>query len=112
MRKFGEIHVPYRGENIHGSISCSVCKIFFPVFAALGVIELYLIANFDLIIVEFGATVTISSLVQISDTKPRRVRRRVALWSSVVKNDVVYQYANFLTRAFLVTPKASVNIKA
>ena len=56
MRKFGEI--PYRGEYLRGSISCSVtmCQIFLSGFCCARVLELYLIANFYLLLVEFGAT--------------------------------------------------------
>ena len=55
MRKFGEI--PYRGENLRGSISCSVTMLdFLSGFCCARVLELYLIANFYLILVEFGAT--------------------------------------------------------
>ena len=77
MRKFGEI--PYRGENLRGSISCSVTMLdFLSGFCCARVLELYFIANFYLMLVDLVPHVTISYLVQISDTKPRRVRRRVA----------------------------------
>ena len=54
MRKFWEI--PYREENTKKNVYAVRYHVFFPVFDALGVLELYLIANFYFILVEFGAT--------------------------------------------------------
>ena len=54
MRKFGEI--PYREENTKKNVYAVRYHVFFPVFAALGVQELYLIASLNFILVAFGAT--------------------------------------------------------
>ena len=65
-------------------------------FAALGILELYLIANFSLILVEFDAT---CNIILLNANKWYETEKSATL-SHVVKMTSFYQHGNFINSRF------------